>query len=319
MRRKIILLLLTMTVFTFHTTTFADSLVTLYSPDGRTASVSENEVEDYKKAGWYTSSKVSIYSEAGKTAVIPLTELNVYENLGWKQNKEIYIYSADDKKIKVWSSQAQTYKNLGWYTEPVVKIFSNDGRTAIVAKRELASYISAGWNEEKIINIYSADGYSAKIWASQLKTYLDLGWYSSQPVTVYNSEGNTKIVTEDELDYYSTIGYYPAIYNKNDIKVVFMGGCYNVNGDYKISWYVINNSQRSISLSAVESKINGKSVEASSEQEIHSGARQITYNTFYSASLESKSITNINNVTMKLKIYDVNSDFADYTPQLTIY
>ncbi len=64
--------------------------VTMYAIDGRTISVPKNEVEAYKKVGWYATkaeTQQTLYAADGRTIVVYKAEVPAYKKVGWYETK----------------------------------------------------------------------------------------------------------------------------------------------------------------------------------------------------------------------------------------
>ena len=96
----------------------ADSSVTIYAPDGRSASVDASELELYQSLGWYAVPVCVVYAPDGRSAVIYSSELDAYVAAGWYAAPVTVMYSADGRSIVVYSSEIEAYKAVGWYIHP---------------------------------------------------------------------------------------------------------------------------------------------------------------------------------------------------------
>ena len=102
----------------------------LYSTDGRTINVHENEVEAYVNVGWYEYPVVTMYTSDGRSLVVRQCDVKIWENVGWFDGRKIIkIYAPDGRSAIIPLWQLQSYLNVGWYDYPV----DNTGRTSDIS------------------------------------------------------------------------------------------------------------------------------------------------------------------------------------------
>ena len=118
--------------------------VKMYSVDGREILVVKNEVEEYKKVGWYTEPVIKMYALDGRTRVVLQSEIEAYKKVGWYTEPMQMLYAVDKTRIFK-KSQVSEQLKVGWYTEPVVKMYATDGRVRITLQSEVEEYKKVGW------------------------------------------------------------------------------------------------------------------------------------------------------------------------------
>ena len=134
--------------------------VKMYALDGRTENVDKNDVEAWKKVGWYTMPVVTMYAPDGRAE------------------------SVDKNDVEAW-------KKVGWYTVPVKTLYAPDGRISVVDKNDVDAWKKVGWFES--LDEY----YSLYVNSAGLSSETDyLVWVSKSEfkVRVYmGSQGNWKL------------------------------------------------------------------------------------------------------------------------------
>ncbi len=67
--------------------------VIVYAPDGRSKTIDEVELEDYKSVGWYEEPVTYMYAIDGRKEVVALGEVDAWKNVGWYTGYEPeYVY-----------------------------------------------------------------------------------------------------------------------------------------------------------------------------------------------------------------------------------
>lgn len=57
--------------------------IPMYAPDDKIIYISENQIDEYKKMGWYTESLVLMYASDGRTMYCVKSEVELYKDLNW--------------------------------------------------------------------------------------------------------------------------------------------------------------------------------------------------------------------------------------------
>lgn len=284
--KKILSILIALIIISTCTlTVFAGETVTMYSLDGRSITIYNNQISTYEKLGWYEYPVTTIYNLSNETAVISKSELD-------------------------------TYLSIGWYTEPVVKIFANDGRTAVVAKSQLDAYVKAGWFEEKKVTIYSPQGNEIQIWKSQLNSYLNEGWYTYPVVYVYDKYGTPCLINKTELQTYINNGWFNAAYDDNGVKILFLGASYKENGNFVVKLHIYNNSDKLLCIDASDGSINSIPVAANMSKMLESGKNTNAEVVFYNTDLDKNNILTTDEFKFRFNIYNWDLGFQVVTPSV---
>ena len=148
--KKQILAIIIISVMLLSVPSYADSKITVYAPDGRTATIYSSQLQAWKNVGWYDYPVTRMYTPDGRTAVIS-------------------------------KNAVESWKNVGWYDYPVVKVYAPDGRTAVISKNALQSWKSVGWYDYPVTTMYAPDGRTAVINSNQVQAWINVGWYTYQP------------------------------------------------------------------------------------------------------------------------------------------
>lgn len=112
--KKLLLTGLAALILTSACSVSAES-VTMYSADGRTISIDESQVEEYKAVFWYTEPPVLMYAADGRTLYVIPSEVELYKAVGWYTEKPVLMYSIDGRTLYVIPSEVELYKTVGWY------------------------------------------------------------------------------------------------------------------------------------------------------------------------------------------------------------
>lgn len=214
--KKILTLFLALIVFTtsFCSTAFADeNNVTIYTTDGRTASVSADQAEAYKKVGWYVAynNMATIYSKNGSVVSIPVQEVSSYLNLNWylAPDNHVKIYTWDGKIASIPVNEIEAYVNVGWNVAygDKVRIYS-PGHSAYIPIDQLSTYLNLGWYLYQVTTMYAADGRTTVVADNDIEAYKAVGWYSEPVTTMYSSDNRTIVIPTSEVEAYKNVGWF---------------------------------------------------------------------------------------------------------------
>lgn len=210
--KKALITLLTASLLATNLCT-ASHAVTMYAPDGRTVEVKDNEVEQYKKVGWYDApvQTVTVYAPDGRSAIISQTEADNYYAVGWYSMPVITMYADDGRTIVVDAQQAEAYKSVGWTDQAPVTMYALDGRTQVVPYSQVEANRAVGWYLEPPVLVFSVSGASMVIGYSEVPAYEEVGWYYGTPTYVYDIYGNIKTTGSNRVNEYLSQGWlsYP--------------------------------------------------------------------------------------------------------------
>ncbi len=210
--KKALITLLTASLLATNLCT-ASHAVTMYAPDGRTVEVKDNEVEQYKKVGWYDApvQTVTVYAPDGRSAIISQTEADNYYAVGWYSMPVITMYADDGRTIVVDAQQAEAYKSVGWTDQAPVTMYALDGRTQVVPYSQVEANRAVGWYLEPPVLVFSVSGASMVIGYSEGPAYEEVGWYYGTPTYVYDIYGNIKTTGSNRVNEYLSQGWlsYP--------------------------------------------------------------------------------------------------------------
>lgn len=189
--------------------------VMLYALDGRTISVSENDVEAYtaEGMGWFINKPVEMYALDGRTITVPYESVEAYKNVGWfvkedakeepeapvvQAPKKVAVKYTDSTVVSVPAEHVEMYKALGWVladdAEPdvpsTVIMYSPDGEEKEISTKDIAKYEQAGWVKTKPVvkkmMVYFHDGQSKEIPEKEYKDYEAQGWFHAYDAAVYS-------------------------------------------------------------------------------------------------------------------------------------
>lgn len=189
--------------------------VTLYALDGRTISVSENDVAAYtaEGMGWFIDKPVEMYALDGRTITVPKNSVESYKNVGWFVKEEVKeetpvevekpapkrvaVKYTDSTVVSVPEEHVEMYKALGWVladedevVPTTVIMYSPDGEEKEINIKDIAKYEQAGWVKTKPVikkmTVYYHDGQSKEINEKEYKDYEAQGWYHAYDAAVYS-------------------------------------------------------------------------------------------------------------------------------------
>lgn len=147
MRKAKIIVMLAALLSALPLGVYADAVMTMYAPDGRTEIVSMADAEAWQNVGWYTAPVTTMYAPDGRTAVVAASDTAAWQNVGWYAVPVTTMYAPDGKTAVVAISDTAAWQNVGWYTVPVTTMYAPDGRTAVVAQSEVSAWKNVGWYE----------------------------------------------------------------------------------------------------------------------------------------------------------------------------
>lgn len=188
----------------------------IYTADGRVASVPENQVEAYKKVGWYVANNnlVTIFATDGRSSSVPAREVGAYLNVGWHIAPDncVAIYTWDGRTANVSVDEFTVYTNLGWNVayEGKAKIYA-PGKEASVPLNQISAYAKVGWYLYPVITMYAPDGRSTVVATSEVENYKNVGWSESQAAYSF---ANTNNIAYDSSVCGSVTGTITYQYNR---------------------------------------------------------------------------------------------------------
>ncbi len=206
---------LALAVCLFASTAVYAADVMLYALDGRTISVSENDVAAYtaEGMGWFINKPVEMYALDGRTITVPYESVEAYKNVGWfvkeeaKEEapevtqppapKKVAIKYTDSTVISVPEEHVEMYKALGWVladegdVKPsTVVMYSPNGEEKEIDIKDIAKYEQAGWVKTKPVvktmTVYFHNGESKEIPEKDYNTFEVQGWFHAYDAAVYS-------------------------------------------------------------------------------------------------------------------------------------
>lgn len=206
----------------------ADGMVTMYAVDGSEIMVPPEQVEEYKKVGWYENPSDYLpeimYAADGRTITVMRVEIEAYKAVGWYENLsdvQRTLYAADGRTITVFLAEVEAYKAVGWYESPedyrVVTLYAADGRTIDVPNIQVEAYKAVGWYEnlsDVQRTLYAMDGREITVYLADVEAYKAVGWYeqlSDVQKTLFATNGRQITVYLAEVEAYKAVGWYESI------------------------------------------------------------------------------------------------------------
>ena len=206
--------------FIMATTAFA-AKTELYSLDGRSLFVEENQIEVYtaEGMGWYLEKPVTMYASDGRTLVVPADKVEAHKAVGWFVEGEsesaqnpVDTSSPEENKETPKKENESTGYALIKYT---------DGTVVNVPQYHVEMYKALGWvladssaNASGKVTMYNSDGVAKEVSADEVAKYELAGWTKAKPegnfVTLYYHDGTTKEVVESSVEEYKSQGWYSA-------------------------------------------------------------------------------------------------------------
>ena len=164
---------------------------TLYSSDGRTITVPEDEVELYKKVGWFESAEdakiITMYSMDGRTIDIVQSERDAYRAVGWYDTKDevmITMYSMDGRALPVYKAQGELYRSVGWYynlSDVTITMYDSNGDEHTVFKdnaQKEAAEKNLFYKKKDVMQLmFADDGRTMYVPFKDVDAYMQVGWY----------------------------------------------------------------------------------------------------------------------------------------------
>lgn len=189
-KRIISIILLCMLIVTsFIPLANADSI--LYSSDGRTIQVPQEEVELYKQVGWFESPEdakiITMYSMDGRTIDIVQSQREAYKKVGWYDTKEevmITMYSMDGRALPVYKAHGEEYRAVGWYynlSDVTITMYDVNGEEHTVFKDNAerdALEKKLYYNKKDVMQLmFADDGRTIYVPFDKVEAYTKVGWY----------------------------------------------------------------------------------------------------------------------------------------------
>lgn len=124
------------------------NVVKMYAIDGEIKNVASENVETWKKDGWYETPVRTMYKIDGSSAIAPGEELLKWVNDGWHTRNHIQMFSPHNESKEVPLQNIEESKRSGWYEYPVIELYSKDGKSTIVPLEEQEKWMINGWSAE---------------------------------------------------------------------------------------------------------------------------------------------------------------------------
>lgn len=245
MKKKIISTLLALTLSSSMLCSTA-SAVTMYAPDGRTASVADADVEAWKAVGWYDKNYIIMYAPGRKTARVSLQNINAWKKVGWYEQPTITEYYSCNKLVPKYDNIVHT-DFLGKFEKENVIIYRykytsvtdyeayfchmiNDGwkvQTTNIDNETLDAYMTKGsskigihviikyeevWisliNSTSTVTMYAPDGRTSEVAKTDVDAWKKVGWYEVPVTTVYARDGRTEVIAKSDVEAWKKVGWY---------------------------------------------------------------------------------------------------------------
>ena len=213
MKKSLVVAVLCMVLALFSVA--QEARVTMYAKDGRTISIAESAVEDYKKVGWYEG--VTVWAIDGRSKVISPFKVEEERAVGWYANQSdamVTMYALDGRQKQVYKANVEKEKAVGWYTEPVVLVYAADGRSKVVAKKNVEAEKAVGWYDNKadvMVTMYAPDGRQKEVFKGRVEAEKAVGWHDNRAdvyVTVYAADGRQKEILKINITAEQAVGWY---------------------------------------------------------------------------------------------------------------
>lgn len=204
---------------------FASKTV-LYSLDGRTLHVDENQIAAYtaEGMGWFLEKPVTMYSADGRSIVVRADQVEAHKSVGWFLEGEMDSQKETDseKNDNLKEEEVQKEEETSEKEENnLVAIKYTDGTIVKVPSYQIEMYKALGWTavgdadeEKKTVTMYDAAGVAKEIPSDEISKYELAGWSLKKPegnfVTVYYHDGSTKEIPEASVESYKAQGWYGA-------------------------------------------------------------------------------------------------------------
>lgn len=263
MKNRFKVLLCTAAAVMMATTAFA-AKTELYSLDGRSLFVDENQIEVYtaEGMGWYLDKPVTMYAADGRTLVVPKDQVEAHKAVGWFLDGELSENTTPSDSSQ---SESDVTKNSDSEANQstdnsLIAIKYTDGTIIKAPSYQFEMYKALGWvaaDEESLsatVTMYSEDGTAKEVPIDEVKKYELAGW-SKVPadtnlVKVYSYDGSTKNIPESSLEEYKAKGWYSA-YDEAVYAYAAFGDGINVLGATKL----LENKQYEMAFNMVQDAI----------------------------------------------------------------
>lgn len=203
-------------------TTVVAAKTELYSLDGRSLFVDENQVEIYtaEGMGWFLEKPVTMYSADGRTIVVTADQVAAYKAVGWFLEGELNAEAAEDETVVEDSTQmTEAAKAETTVTaDGLVAVKYTDGTVVNVPDYHVEMYKALGWSvadgiTSKVV-MYSPEGVAKEVDASEVAKYQLAGWTKTKSeesyVTLYYYDGTTKSIQQSMVKEYNEQGWFSA-------------------------------------------------------------------------------------------------------------
>lgn len=186
------------------------------------------------------AAKTELYSLDGRTLFVDENQIEIYtaEGMGWFKEKPVTMYAADGRTLVVPADKVEAHKAVGWFLEgeadskdELTDAPASDKATESADEKESGSEQTQSDASEERVNVKYTDGTVVNVPAYHVEMYKALGWVvtgsellSVQKVTMYNSEGVAKEVNLDEVAKYELAGWTKAKPDGNSVTLYFYDG-----------------------------------------------------------------------------------------------
>lgn len=204
------------------TTAFAEKTV-LYSLDGRTMHVDENQIEVYTSEGmgWFLEPPVTMYSADGRSIVVRADQVEAQKSVGWFLKDEVSADKKDDAASTDNPADTAVKKDEAVKDETLIAVKYTDGTVIKAPAYQLDMYKALGWvkaddtqTDNKTVTMYDANGTAKEVPSNEVAKYELAGWSQKKPegnyVTVYSYDGSVKNIPETSREEYKAQGWYSA-------------------------------------------------------------------------------------------------------------
>lgn len=197
--------------------------IQLYSLDGRTLYVEENQIEVYtaEGMGWFLEKPVTMYSEDGRSIVVRADQVEAHKNVGWflKEEQTSSDSATKDENVNTDAPKPDTKENSS--ENNLIAIKYTDGTIIKAPTYQLDMYKALGWveagsasTENETVTMYDANGVAKEVKLSEVAKYELAGWTKAKPegeyITVYYHDGSTKSIPASSIETYKAQGWYSA-------------------------------------------------------------------------------------------------------------
>lgn len=224
--RKIMAVLLAITVCFLTASVHAQEKVVMYAMDGREITVPASDVEAYRKVGWYddiAAVTTIMYATDGRQTRVFVGEKEEYKNVGWFENigdVTRKMYAADGRQITVFLDEIQAYRDVGWYdnlSDVTRTMYAADGRQITVFIGDMPAYRNVGWYDnlsDVTKTMYSMDGRKIMVYLADVEAFRNVGWYDSfedVSAVMYALDGREIRVLKRDVEAYKAVGWYDDV------------------------------------------------------------------------------------------------------------